>query len=424
MFIVKSRDTPSNSRYAFKDIDNFIKSDSKSIFELYGQRRIGKTTLLSQINNKYSDKSLMIVIEENDTMQTLYEILDKNLNKDIFIIDEITKAEDFIFKSSKLYDYYSIELGKKIIISGTDSLSIDYANKEELSGRYIKKQIFPMPLNEYIDIMCNGKFTIESLRNYSILCGYFEEYPLNQPIKDIVSNITNSFEKYNYYTNKITNQRDSFELIIYKMLLVVRWEYLRTKFPGLRINKDNSNKLLSFLELSNKEIVTDVVMVDFITDSLLKLGLIYNLPDIKQNKSKNVIMNLKVKSLVDKALLEDEEYKQIYFRGEYFEDIMVYSSIVNSENKLYSLDWDNEIEFDLVVKKDNFLQLIDFKNNESIENIHLNKYFNNELLKEMVDKDTEFKYVYNGETSGQFQNSYEFLSRLNEKSNEGDLEWI
>lgn len=103
---------------------------------------------------------------------------------------------------------------------------------------------------------------------------------------------------------------------------------------------------------------------------------------------------------------------------------MVYSSIINSEDELYSLDWDNEIKFDLVVKKGNFLQIIDFKNNEIIDSIHLNKYFNNELLKEMFGRDTEFKYVYNGETSGQFQNSYEFLSRLNEKSSEGDLEWI
>lgn len=55
MVVIKSRDTPSNRRYVFKDIDNFIKSDSRSIFKLYGQRRI-KTTLLTQINNKYSDR--------------------------------------------------------------------------------------------------------------------------------------------------------------------------------------------------------------------------------------------------------------------------------------------------------------------------------------------------------------------------------
>lgn len=427
MYISNVKDDDKIPRYALQDIEDFIKSKSKNIFELYGQRRVGKTTLLNQINSKYGEKSIMIVIENNDTMDELYELIDKNKDKEIIIIDEITKAEDFIFKSSKLYDYYSRELNKKIIISGTDSLCIDYSNNTELSGRYTKKQIYPMPLNEYIDVKCEGEFNSKNLDEYFKMCGYFKEYPSNQPIKDIVNNITNSFEKYNYYTQKITNQRDSFELIIFKMLLTIRWEFLKTRFPGLKMNENNKIKIESLLNISNKEMVSDIMLIEYITESLVNMGIVFKIPDIKMKKSENIIMNLKVKSLIDKILLNDEEYKNMYFKGEFFEDIMVYSSIVNFENELYSLDWDNEIEFDLVLKENNKIKLIDFKSNFEIDKIHNNKYFKSNKISEILGKDVEFEYVYNGKSTKEYKNSYEFLQNIRKNKLEfsiGDVKWI
>ena len=122
---------------------------------LYGLRRTGKTTLLFQmLGELLNEKVAYIKIKTTDTMSNLTKDLNtlfKNGYKYIFI-DEITLLDDFINTSAVLSDIFS-SMGMKIVVSGTDSLGFQMANRDELYDRNIMIHTSFIPFREYENLL-------------------------------------------------------------------------------------------------------------------------------------------------------------------------------------------------------------------------------------------------------------------------------
>ena len=111
-----------NKRNAFTRIKSFVEGDEcykGKILAIYGLRRTGKTTLMEQVLCETSirtDSCVFLEMQDNDTMADLEKriIEEQAKGKTVIVIDEITKASDFISNSSALSDCFAKE-GMKIV---------------------------------------------------------------------------------------------------------------------------------------------------------------------------------------------------------------------------------------------------------------------------------------------------------------------
>lgn len=134
-----------NKRDVFTNIKDFVHSNEcyhGKILAIYGLRRTGKTTLMEQLlcdSDINAKTCVFLEMQDNDSMEDLEKkIIEGQANgKSVFVIDEITKVKDFIQDSSVLADCFAKE-GIRVIIAGTDSLSIIFAEDGELYDRVCK----------------------------------------------------------------------------------------------------------------------------------------------------------------------------------------------------------------------------------------------------------------------------------------------
>lgn len=137
-------------RDIFSDLQQYINSDNdKRVCALYGLRRTGKTTLMMQsLLEQNIDDCMLIQCSNEDDTGTLNQALIKNDKYNIVYIDEITKLDNFINTASIFADKYAV-LGKKIILSGTDSYALELASHDELYDRCHLFHTTYIPYKEY-----------------------------------------------------------------------------------------------------------------------------------------------------------------------------------------------------------------------------------------------------------------------------------
>lgn len=146
-------------RYGIKSIRKYLSEPFWGrVFVLFGLRRTGKTTLLSQALSELSEderaKAAYIKasgrISLSDINQDLMK-LEKEGYKYLFI-DEVTKLEDFIGGASLFSDIYAAS-GIKLVLSGTDSLGFLLSEDEELFDRTITLHTTFIPYREFEEVL-------------------------------------------------------------------------------------------------------------------------------------------------------------------------------------------------------------------------------------------------------------------------------
>ncbi len=125
---------------------------------LYGLRRTGKTTLLLQAIAEMAPeeraKAVYIKARMTDTMADVNQdlkLLD-SLGYRYYFIDEVTLMEDFIDSASLFSDVYAM-MGRKIILSGTDSLGFWFTLNQELYDRAYALHTTYIPFREYSQLL-------------------------------------------------------------------------------------------------------------------------------------------------------------------------------------------------------------------------------------------------------------------------------
>lgn len=117
---------------------------------IYGARRVGKTTLVRQIQEKYSHESFYLNCDEPDVRQALTnktstELINYLGGKKLVIIDEAQRVRDIGLTLKLLVDN-----APNMQIMATGSSSFDLSNKinEPLTGRAYEFQLTPLSLAE------------------------------------------------------------------------------------------------------------------------------------------------------------------------------------------------------------------------------------------------------------------------------------
>lgn len=129
-------------------------ADRTRVCAVYGLRRTGKTTMLFQTIADMSDedfaKTAYIKFQTTDTMAMINRDL-KKLRKSGFkyvFMDEVTLMKDFIDSAALFSDIY-VQMGMKIVLSGTDSLGFWFARDNELYDRVKMVHTTFIPYREY-----------------------------------------------------------------------------------------------------------------------------------------------------------------------------------------------------------------------------------------------------------------------------------
>lgn len=100
-----------SKRKEYEDAMDYLNNSSDKVLAVSGLRRTGKTVLLSQLFLELTeDKCDFLLVENNEPIENIIKHID-NSNKNIFLIDEVTKIKN-IDDISILYDKYTYMVKK------------------------------------------------------------------------------------------------------------------------------------------------------------------------------------------------------------------------------------------------------------------------------------------------------------------------
>lgn len=161
---------------------------------LYGPRQVGKTTIVKEIEKKYSSDSIYFNCDEpdirekfeNKTSTFLKELIG---NKKIVIIDEAQRVKDVGFILKLIVDNF-----KNIQVIATGSSSFDLANKtsEPLTGRKYEFYLYPLSIEE-INLQKNKLIIDRTIENRMIYGSYPEVIINSENAEENVKLIAKSY---------------------------------------------------------------------------------------------------------------------------------------------------------------------------------------------------------------------------------------
>lgn len=146
-------------RDIYEQIQKYIYGSERTrVCAVYGLRRTGKTTMLYQTIADMSPedfaKTAYVKLHSTDTMAMINRDLKKlrRAGYKYIFMDEVTLMEDFIDSAALFSDIY-VQMGMKIVLSGTDSLGFWLARDNELYDRVRMVHTTFIPYKEYSRIL-------------------------------------------------------------------------------------------------------------------------------------------------------------------------------------------------------------------------------------------------------------------------------
>jgi uncharacterized protein len=133
----------------------------KKVIIIYGARRVGKTTLVREIQKKFQDNSLYLNCDEPDIREALTGKTSTELKsfigpKQLVIIDEAQRVRNIGITLKLIVDNYP-EI--QIISTGSSSFELSNQTVEPLTGRKYEYFLYPFSISElksiYSDLEIN-----------------------------------------------------------------------------------------------------------------------------------------------------------------------------------------------------------------------------------------------------------------------------
>lgn len=425
-----------SKRKEYKDVLDYLNSSSDKVLAVSGLRRTGKTVLLSQLFLELTeDKCDFILVGDNEPIENIIKHID-NSNKNIFLVDEVTRIRN-IDDMSILYDKYT-KYGKKIIISGTESLLFKILKDYTLYDRVDIIELLPLPYNEY------KRLTNGSLEDYIDNSGLFYGNTDNL-LLSISQNIIKSLEKLNgetTYYNEIINS------MIKILFLKIVWteeliDTLKFSAIGLRkkdVNRINADLMSKIIKRTPEIKYVNSKELEEVYNYLVKLRIITEFENIERDsRIKKIIpipglLNRIYKQIVQYCLDNGIFISKKLINGMVFEKEMnIQSYLRNPGIPRYTLDNSSE-EVDEIIETDDKVIVVDYKVTTDDELVLSRTNMSNineiiEKFKNYFKKEVKYIVVYNGGTKYnkiQFKNIHEFLSETEEIDyhKEKVIEWI
>jgi hypothetical protein len=138
------------NRTIYKSIIDRMNS-SKKVILIYGARQVGKTTLVKEILEEFSDKRILSI--NADQRKYIDLLSSRDLDKiaslihgyDIVFIDEAQRIPEIGINSKLIVDSYP---DLQLILTGSSSLDLAGKTKEPLTGRIWTFKLFPLSFSE------------------------------------------------------------------------------------------------------------------------------------------------------------------------------------------------------------------------------------------------------------------------------------
>lgn len=160
-----------------RDIQEKVEKDlwKRKIIIIYGARQVGKTTLVNQILEKYSEKAEYYNCEESDVAEGLSAGTSTALKnffgeKKLIILDEAQKIRNIGVKLKLLIDNYP---EMQIIVTGSSSFELANIINEPLTGRFYPCQLHPFSIFELKQIY--SEMEIDRLLERFLRVGLYPE---------------------------------------------------------------------------------------------------------------------------------------------------------------------------------------------------------------------------------------------------------
>ncbi len=174
-----------NQRDFTNRVRQYLESRTEKVLAICGLRGTGKTVGILQAAEGFDPVYILAQKESEKTGRDYIDFI-KNTDKNIILIDEYSWIKD-----RKDLDYYlitAIENGKRIVITGTESITLDYLNYGALNHRVDAIHTTMFPYDEYKRIYnlsndqktCNeyltegGLFKPYAIKDYDSMKKYVE----------------------------------------------------------------------------------------------------------------------------------------------------------------------------------------------------------------------------------------------------------
>ncbi len=148
-------------REVYRQVKKYL--GMKQIVSFTGLRRVGKTTLLlkiieDSIASGMDPKDILFFsfdeardVELRDVIKEYENFCERSLKDGghLLVLDEVQKLADWENQVKTVYDIHSATT--KILLSGSESLSIRKKSKESLAGRIFEFKVNPLSFAEFLD---------------------------------------------------------------------------------------------------------------------------------------------------------------------------------------------------------------------------------------------------------------------------------
>lgn len=147
---------------------------------IYGARRVGKTTLVKEIQKKFPDISIYLNCDEPDIKEALTDKTSTELKsfigpKKLIIIDEAQRVRNISLTLKLIIDNYP-EI--QIIATGSSSFELSNQTIEPLTGRKYEYFLYPFSISELKCIYTNME--IDRLIEKRLIFGMYPEIVINE----------------------------------------------------------------------------------------------------------------------------------------------------------------------------------------------------------------------------------------------------
>jgi len=346
--IIEQRDSIENAekwveREALESVSDYV--SLPHIVVISGMRRVGKSTLLKQIIDKfYADKSFYFIDFEDERLVD-FELNDSNNLKEVFIelygkcdtffFDEIQNVKNWERFVRRLFD-----LGSKIFLTGSNASLLEREISTKLTGRYLHVELLPFSFTEYLTmkgteltnkwhIKTEKRAEINALFNKYLVEGGMPEFIkyekpdiLERLYKDVI--FRDIVARYH-----IKNVKSLRELALYIF--------------------SNAGSLFTFSSLKRATNIGNINSVKEYLSYLEESFLIFVIKGYNYSL-KNQNLNPKKVYVIDNGLRNSIGFSFSANRGQYFENL-VFLELKRREEEIFYYKTGNEKEIDFYVRR-------------------------------------------------------------------------
>lgn len=394
-----------------KKVDRYMESSINKVLVISGLRGVGKTVGLLQA---IQDQDAVYITAQQKEQETIddYFMLLQNSDAKIIVIDEYSWIKDREKLDGFLFTL--VQQGKRVIITGTESIILTYLNYGDLIHRLDIEHVTYFSYEEYCNLH-SYEISLRSCESYLKQGGLFESYVINN------YNSMSNYVKTAIIDNLVAYcgerlDRDVITTIVYTILYKAVCDSTIRNVPVLR---NDYLSLVDFLELMNANVSYPIETFDFdeIASTLEAAGIIVRIQNYRVKKEyRTYVTNPSITYQLIKCIYKLSEVDR-NLMGYMFESSCVNALYFSQEfgHKLYyaegrksGIDFELDlIDIDESCSHNKAVHLFECKLSENTRLPERASLVNPILENLFADCEIQGRYVvYNGEHKEEYINGY------------------